>query len=406
MRRSPYAAEIRTIYQAALLIFVVTVVIGILNGTDLVDFSRDAILTHVHAGTLGWLTLGVMATTLWVFSDNGEMPVSPGASRAFAWFAAAAIVAYVVAFYSGNITARAIFAIPVLTAIVWFLGWIWVALGSGPRSLPRVGIVAAIFMLLVGGTIGTLLQIQLATGTGIFPADGDVVGGHAVAMVFSYLILFGMVVAEWRLVGSTPGRLPRGGVAQISLLVVNGVVAIIALIFTLQPLLPLSILLEVGAVVIFLVRLGGPILRTPWAVAGAARQFGASAVFIVVDIILVAVTIAIFISVEGDIDRFPAGVLIATDHVTFIGVMTNALFALLLTATQRGTDGGRVLAQVTFWGMNIGLVGFLVGLLAEITILKQIFTPIMGLSILVAIAAFVVQLMPGSDTAEQRGSTT
>lgn len=359
----------------------------------------------MNAGTLGWLTLGVMATTLWVFSDNGEMPVSPGASRALAWFAAAAIVVYVIAFYSGNIAARAIFATPVLTAILWFLGWIWVALRSGPRSLPRVGIVAAIFMLLVGGTIGTLLQIQLATGTKIFPADGDVVGGHAVAMVFSYLILFGMVVAEWRLVGSTPGRLPRGGVAQISLLVVNGAVAIVALIFNLQPLLPLSILLEVGAVVIFLVRLGGPILRTPWGAAGSARQFGVSAVFIVVDIILVAVTIAIFISVEGDIDRFPAGVLIATDHVTFIGVMTNALFALLLAATQRGTDGGRMLAQVTFWGMNIGLVGFLVGLLAEITLLKQIFTPIMGLSILVAIAAFVIQLMPEPETAGQVGST-
>jgi len=391
MRHSPYAAEIRTIYQAALLIFTITVVIGILNGLDLVDFGTNAILTHVHAGTLGWLTLGVIATTLWVFSDDGGAPVGIGFTRALAWLAAISFVVYVIAFYSGNLPARAIGALPVLTTILLFLGWVWTALGRGPRSLPRVGIVVAIFMLLLGGTIGTLLQIQLATDTQIFPSDGDVVGGHAVAMVFSYLILFGMVVAEWRLVGGTPGHLPRGGIMQVSFLVLAGLVSIVALLFNLQPLLPITILLEVGAVVTFLVRLGGPIMRLPWGVASGARQFGASAIFIVIDIVLVIVTIAIFISVEGDIDRFPVGVIIATDHATFIGVMTNALFALLLTATQRDS-GSRPLAQVTFWGLNIGLVGFIVGLLAEIQVLKQIFTPIMGISILVAIAVFVVEL--------------
>jgi hypothetical protein len=392
MRSSPYAAEIRMIYTAALLIFVVTVVIGILNGTNLVDFSRDAILTHVHAGTLGWLTLSVMATTFWIFSEDGSQPVSRGATRWLAWLAGLSIVAYVGAFYSGNLPARATLAVPVLAAILWFLGWIWTAVRSTPLTMPRVGIVGAVFMLLVGGTIGTLIQVQMATGAQIFPAAGDMVGGHAVAMVFSYLILFGMVVAEWRLLGSRPGRLPRGGIAQIVLLLITGALSVVALLFNIQALLPLSIVFEVAAVAIFLVRLGSPILRAPWGVASSARQFALSAVFVAIDIGFVVATIAVFISVEGDINRFPAGLLIAGDHVTFIGVMTNGIFAVLLAGTERTPSASRGLAQVTFWGMNIGLVGFLIGLLTETEILKQVFTPIMGVSILIAIGAFALAL--------------
>ena len=36
-------------------IFVITVAIGILNGTDLWDPPRNTLLAHVHAGTLGWI---------------------------------------------------------------------------------------------------------------------------------------------------------------------------------------------------------------------------------------------------------------------------------------------------------------------------------------------------------------
>ena len=52
--------------------FVFTIVVGILNGTDAVDFDQRTILAHVHMGTLGWLTLSVFAACLWLFGE-GEM---------------------------------------------------------------------------------------------------------------------------------------------------------------------------------------------------------------------------------------------------------------------------------------------------------------------------------------------
>lgn len=399
MRHSPYGPEIRALYGAALAIFTVTVVIGILNGTDLVDFGHNAILTHVHAGTLGWLTLGVMATTLWVFSEDGTMPGSRASTRWLARLAAVSIVLYIGAFYSGNLVARAVLAVPVLTAILWFLGWIWRASRSRRLSDVRLGIIGSVVMLLFGGTIGTLLQVQLATGTQIFPADADVAGAHVVAMVFSYLILFGMAVAEWQLNRPPAHRLTRGALFQIGLLVLAGILSAMALIFNVQALPPVGIALEIAAVLTFLARLGRPLLRTHWLEAGSARQFALSASFVVVAVALVVATIAVYIGVEGDLNRFPNGLAVATDHATFIGVMTNALFALLLAATERVDEAhSKWLAEVTFWGMNVGLAGFLVGLLADAEVLKQVFTPIMGVSILAAIVGLLRLLVRGDLT--------
>ena len=66
----PYLGEIRWILQAGMLLFIYTVVVGILNGLDLVDFERKALLTHLHIGTLAWITGGVFAGALVLFGSN------------------------------------------------------------------------------------------------------------------------------------------------------------------------------------------------------------------------------------------------------------------------------------------------------------------------------------------------
>lgn len=397
MQSSPYASAIRALYQTALVVFVVTVVIGILNGLDVVDFSRDQLLTHVHAGTLGWITLSVIATAFWIFSDRGGTPVSRSSTRGLAWLAGIGVPLYIAAFYSGALWARAIFALPVLAAIVWFLVWLAKALQSGPMTLPRVGATAAVLALLVGGTLGTLIQIQLATGVTIFPSGTEPVGGHASAMAFSYLILFGMTIADWRPRGATDGPMPRSGLVQIGLLLVAGVLLTTGVLFNVQPLLMLNLLFELGAVGVFVWRMAPSLRSVDWMAGGSARQFGISAAFVVVDVLLLVWLIIAVISVGGDITKVPAGLLIAGDHAVFIGVMTNAILGLLLYAGERRGAANAVLSHVIFWGVNIGLIGFLVGLIGDVTVLKEIFTPIMGTALLIAIGAFLVQLRSGRE---------
>jgi len=75
----------------------------------------------VHAGTLGWITLGVIAICLWLFGEETTTPGNSRAVQALSLLAAIGIPIYVVAFLSGNLLARAIFGFPVLIAIVGVL---------------------------------------------------------------------------------------------------------------------------------------------------------------------------------------------------------------------------------------------------------------------------------------------
>jgi hypothetical protein len=63
---------VRTLFRAALVIFVITVVIGTLNGIDVWEPPRNTLLTHVHAGTPGWVTLGVFAAAIWMFGSADD----------------------------------------------------------------------------------------------------------------------------------------------------------------------------------------------------------------------------------------------------------------------------------------------------------------------------------------------
>ena len=76
--RPVHWVEIRTLLLAAMVFFVFTLGIGILNGTDLVEFEHRRLLGHVHSGTLGWLSLSVFAASLWLFGGGGTDVLAGG----------------------------------------------------------------------------------------------------------------------------------------------------------------------------------------------------------------------------------------------------------------------------------------------------------------------------------------
>ena len=61
----------------------------------------------------------------------------------------------------------------------------------------------------------------------------------------------------------------------------------------------------------------------------------------------------------------------------FVGVLTNAVFAMLIIAG--GNEVRRPMVDdLVFFGMNAGLLGFVVSLVAEQTWLERIATPVIG----------------------------
>lgn len=380
--------EIGLLLQVALLMFVFTTVVGILNGTDAVDFDNRTILTHVHTGTLGWITMSVFAGALWLFGKGPAL--GPTMALTARWLALAAVVTiplYNLAFLRTYGEARPTAGGFVLLTIFGFLAWILVRARSLELTTPHWGMLAAVATSVSGGVIGVLWGMQLATGNRFLPEGGE--DAHPATMVLGFLIPVGMALAEWCLTWPQPERATRLGIAQVSGPFVGGILVIAGALLDSPPLLALSLPFEVAGVLILIRRLWPHLRRVDLRLANKDRLASLSIAFITINIALFVYIIARY---EGDFGLAPEHEILALDHVMFIGVMTNSILGLLfaMSHSQRGLLPWA--DDLIFWGMNAGLAGFALGLFFDVTALKQVFTPIMGAAILLAIVTYTLRL--------------
>jgi hypothetical protein len=368
-------------------IFLVTISIGIPNGLDLIEFDRNQLLTHVHSGTIGWLTLSLVATTFVLYRV---------ADVRLATALAVAVPLYVAAFYTGSYALRALFGVILLALVVWLVIWVWRTYLAGPRSLPRLGLALALSTFGYGAVIGVLLQVQFFSALSIVPGDG--IGAHAGAMTFGYLVLAGMSIAEWRVLGTT--GMPRGGLVQIGALFIGGLVLSIALLANQgQAGGGIYLLTQLIAVVVFVVRVLPKAVRTSWLTAAPGRFLGAAAIWILVAMALFMYLVSQFIQ-NPDASQIDPGLLIASDHSVYIGVITNSTFGVLSALVVGGAVGALAIGRhIAFWGMNLGLALFLLGLITKTVILKQMGAPTMGVCLLVGLTVFAWGLWSERTTA-------
>ncbi len=387
--RGPLHRETGILLQAALTVFVYTVVIGILNGTDVTNFGRKTLLAHVHVGTLGWLTMCVFAASLWLFS-KGEAPGkrSMTAARVLTAAAVLALPLFAVTFMFTFGIMRPIMGVFALATILGFFTWVLTRLRSvGEMTTPHWGFLAASGTSVVGGVIGVLLGLRIAEGWKVIPSGGE--DAHPGTMVVGFLIPMGLALAEWGLTWPKPERAGRLGFAQMALPFIGGLMLCVGLLLDFVPLAASSTLPEIAGIVIFIKRMW-PRLRS---VRLLERSPARLAVFSSAAIVFAIGLMQFFIiRHEGDFDKVPNHQLLALDHVMFIGVMTNAIFALLLATTDAADAVWRRADDAIFWGMDLALVVFVGGLLADVTVLKQISTPVMGAAVLLAIATYTYRL--------------
>jgi hypothetical protein len=260
---------------------------------------------------------------------------------------------------------------------------------SSDKSTSQLALYLAIISLTIGAILGVLLGVFVANGSlpGLSTERaGALAGAHPAAMLIGYLILAGVAISHWVLKGGQGiiGRLVAWA------LFLAGLLANIAFIFEIEPLIQVFSSLQVIAIIAYIVHMWNKIKPSAWT-ADSADNFGRAAVLgLVVGIGLLVYVVQLFTSGELDPEtgEGPIGVLIAFDHAMFIGVMTNALFgAVAALATAKAATNRVILLAV-----NFGLVLFLVGLVSDTTILKQIGTPILGLALLYGIATYFQRL--------------
>jgi hypothetical protein len=373
----------RILFRASLLIFVVTIVIGILNGLDIWLPTHNLLLTHVHAGTLGWITLSVIGVALLMFGE-GAGPDVVRTSNTLAKGAVGAAVLYVVAFATGTGIFRPIAGTIMLAAIVSALVWVWKRFSSlANRSSHHLAMLLTFVSLTIGAVLGVILGLFIARGSVPGLSDdtaGTLAGAHPPAMLIGYLILAGVAITDWLLDGP-PGRI--GPIVAWSLFVA-GIVVNIAIMFDIEALIQVATLLEVVAIILVLIRMWPRIKPSAWSGGGGSNFARASVVFLAIGIALLVNVVRLFISGELDpeTNTGPIGVLLAFDHAMFIGVMTNALFAAIAAITDAAQN------RLVLWAVNGGLAVFLIGLLADTAALKQIGAPIMGFALLYGIYVY------------------
>lgn len=389
MNDHPLKSSVRLLFNTALVIFLVTIVIGILNGLDVWDPTHEMVLTHVHAGTLGWITLSVIGVALLMFGETSDASTAAAASRMTMGIVGSTVL-YVIAFATTTGLFRPIAGTLMLIAIVWAFVWVAQRWSTTTRTVPVLALFLALISLVLGAILGVILGLFIAQGEvpGLTTETASNLGGaHPAAMLTGYLLLAGIAIAEWRL-SDRPALTAESklGAGTAWALFVAGILFNLAFILDIEAFIQIASLLQVIAVVAFVARMWRYLTPGAWRGAGVSVYAKLSVVYLVIGIALLVYVVQLFVSGElnPETGEGPVGVLIAFDHAMFLGVMTNALFAGL--AIGRPYD----LAQrVVVWGVNVGLAGFLIGLVADQTALKRTFTPIMGLALIWAVFVFL-----------------
>ena len=376
---------VRNLFRAALVIFVITVVIGILNGTDIWDPPRNTLLTHVHAGTLGWLTLSIFGGAIWMFGSPDDR-----SSNTLANFSIVSLALYVLAFWSVDITTssiqRPIGGTLALIAIVWMFVWVLRAHRGRTWTVPQYGMALALFFLVIGAVLGVALGLQLAEVEIVPPENAEQLSGaHPAAMVVGYVILAGTVLIEWLLRREDSPSLSqsKAGVVQMSLIFFAGVFAMLGVLLDNDVMLQANVPLEVVGLIILVWRLRTYLAPSQWSGPIPGVMARTAVLGLIIGVALFAYVVSLFVSGADFAEIVPW--LLAVDHINFIMVLTNLIFAMMAAASVVSDAANRLI----YWGANVGVLGFAVGLATENATLKRIFTPILGVALLYGIYIYL-----------------
>lgn len=407
--RAPMWPAARIAFGGALLLFIATIVIGILNGLDVYTPDHDTLIGHVHGGTLGWITLALSGMGLLLFtSGRTPTPDEVAKGRTMAWALALSIAFYVAAFYAGDAIpgdriSRPIAGTILLVVLVMYLMWLFKAQKSVSKTVARLGLKLSYISVVIGAVLGIILGIFTARGEvpGLSEETADAVAGaHPPAMVIGYLFLAAFAMIEWLLGDTETGR-SRAGVVQMWLLFTAGLVVNIGFVTGSEDaLLGPANMAMIAGVIILLVRRRTDLKPSAWKGSGTGFFPRFASLYLLVYLVLLTVIAIKFVSGDIDVDALTPedeGLIIAFDHVMFLGVMTNVLFGALAAHIHGRT--ATMVDRILMWGVNIGVGGFAVGLIMVEALPKRIFTPLMGTALLIGIISYLRELSQQGDRA-------
>lgn len=383
-------AQVRLMFVAAALLFLVNNVLGFFNILDAPDLPRAQLLTHLHAGTIGWFTLSVIAATVWLFRRDQDPALErTGATGALATTAVLAFTGYIASFAFGfHFQGGAYNLLPVfgaLTVIVFWWAFIWAL-----TDLKNQETVSNAHLLLTTGlgigslaaTMGLLIGSGYAAGRSFFPEGAEAVGSHAGTMdAYLYLVLAGMLSMLLR-PADGPAR-TKSGIGAAIAWGVAGLATWGGLFLGIEALLPVGTVALVVGLVFYLVAVGWRTFATNPFRGGSNPSVFWGGLFLPVSLIIFLIVLPKLIA--GDpIDH---GLLISWTHIGFVGAVTNIALAVHARSGDPTGPWAR-LEPVAAWILNIGLLAFVAG---ELVADRPDGAWIMGIGVVLAALAVAVR---------------
>jgi hypothetical protein len=208
---------------------------------------------------------------------------------------------------------------------------------------------------------------------------------HPGAMVAGFVVLAALALIEWLMPGRKVPSLgeSKSGVVQMLLLFVAGILFVVGFLLDIEALYQSAVPLQVVGTVILLVRFRKQLAPSQWG-GPVINRFARTPILGLVGVIgLIAYLIGQLSGGSEFEELLP--VALAMDHLNFLMVVTNLVFGMMVIATAASEAAGKTV----YWGLNIGVLGFAVGLITESSTVKRIFTPILGVALLYGIYTYM-----------------
>lgn len=385
---------LRTLFMGSALLFLINIYFGFDNGLTTGEIPRWQSLIHLHAGSIGWITLSLIGLAIWIFTDQREVSeVYARRTRALAWIGVLAFGAYIVSF-GITFSVRGTFALlPVFGSVSMLV--IWAGAIFALSQLRQQPVVTTAHLLVAGGllvagvgaTMGVLLGLERVVGQFLSIA-GESRGTVHAAMMDGYLILVAGGIVEWFLQKEPTKRWTWPGLLQAAAWTVGAILVPFAFLLDLLDILaPIFSMLLVVGLLFFLARAAwraigkGPLGKGvhPWGFFGTLWML----VFVVL-LIYAAMVLA------ADPSAAPQWFGAVFVHSGFVGMMTNLLLGVFSARTQEKREVLPWGEPAALWLVNLGLVVFFALHIAADSRLGAI---VMGIGVLLGVAAMIWRLL-------------
>lgn len=355
-------------FIAAGLLFLINNVFGFYNILVYPGLPFWQVLLHLHAGSIGWITLSAITFTVWAFSTGREGDAGLERwSKVIVWGTIGTFALYIPFFGLAFAYGQPFFAIMVVFGSA-ALAMIWIALIFAVLQLRKqqphattlhLLLIGALLVAGVGAIMGVLLDMEFTTGPFLPIAGADRVGVHA-GMMDTYLFLAGAAIVEALVVKDPAPRWTKAGAVQAAAWTAGGLAVPTYFMTGIEPLLMVFMITLFIALGTFIARTGRrAIASNPFKGGVAGWMFAGTLWLISYTFIFLY---AIFV-VLPDIPAAPAWFFPLFAHVPYVGAMTNLILGLMSERSKAARETFRLGEPLAQWLINFGILGF-VGIVA------------------------------------------